>query len=156
MESLIKFIRLLCKNMKESVDQPKKPRLPKAVYLKISKIESDGHKCPACNLVFTTAGDLKLHSFTENRTISCSMCSTKFLTVKGMKQHFGKWHTAYKPFRCNLCDRKFRNIYASRIHRRQVHMHSARQQCTFCSKVLFNKYSMKRHLTICSPLEANI
>lgn len=127
--------------------QPSK--LPKPVFLKTANNGETSHICETCQLSFNTAGDLSLHKSTEMRLISCSQCASRFLTIKGMKQHFGKRHSAIRPYKCGSCPKKFKNVYALRIHKRQVHLHLARQQCRLCDKLLFNKYSMRRHLVIC-------
>lgn len=125
-------------------------QLPKPVDLKTGFSVNEGFLCSSCHLIFLSDQDLNLHKTTEERRISCSMCSIKFLTIKGMKQHFGKKHAKSRPYRCSICYKRFRNVYASRIHRQQVHMHSSRQSCSYCGKSVYNKYSLSRHFKVCN------
>lgn len=125
-------------------------QLPKPIDLKTTSYVNEGLICTSCHLIFLSEQDLHLHKATEERRISCSMCSIRFLTLKGMKQHFGKKHAKSRPYRCNICYKRFRNVYASRIHRQQVHMHTSRQSCSYCGKSVYNKYSLFRHLKVCN------
>ncbi|OMJ78755.1 hypothetical protein SteCoe_21366 [Stentor coeruleus] len=130
---------------------PKSPyQLPKPIDIKTGTCVYQSLVCTCCHLIFQSEQDLQLHKTTEERRISCSMCSIKFLTTKGMKQHFGKKHEKSRPYRCNICYKKFRNVYASRIHKQQVHLHASRQSCSYCGKSVYNKYSLSRHLKVCN------
>jgi hypothetical protein len=130
-------------------DHKTREGLPKPITLNLSEVVLDHCKCYSCGLVFATTEDLARHKAIEPKNVNCSMCSTKFITEKGMKQHFGKKHEKSRPYKCNICLKKFRNIYASRIHRLQVHMRTSRQSCPHCQKVVYNKYSLSRHFKIC-------
>lgn len=124
--------------------------LPKVISPHLANLRAEGYECIHCHLVFLHEKDLNTHRSAAERLISCSMCSIKFLTVKGMKQHFGKKHEKSRPYRCGICFKRFRNVYASRIHKQQVHMHSSRQSCSYCGKSVYNKYSLSRHFKICT------
>ena len=125
-------------------------QLPCVIAPKLSESRTEGYQCQQCRLTFLLEEDLNAHRSTTERLISCSMCSIKFLTVKGMKQHFGKKHEKSRPYRCGICFKRFRNVYASRIHKQQVHMHSSRQSCSYCGKSVYNKYSLSRHYKVCT------
>lgn len=130
--------------------------LPAVHILKTSSTQLSPHKCLICGLTFDSESDLSLHCLSSEKFIQCAGCNNKFLTVKGMKQHYGKKHAVSRPYKCTICLRRFRNVYACRIHRQQVHFHSARKNCGLCGKSVFNQYSMKRHLVICSKLRMDL
>jgi hypothetical protein len=142
--------------MVEAADPPtkKSEALPKAIELSMTESPSEGHKCPYCSLIFTSEKDLCTHKAGKERLISCTHCSIKFLTFKGMKQHFGKKHTKSRPYRCKICYKRFRNVYAARIHKQQVHMNSSRLLCAHCGKSLYNKYSLSRHRLVCRVVQS--
>ena len=124
--------------------------LPSVYVLTLSTVLSEGYQCQSCRLIFKTQQDLNFHNSVPEKLIACPQCDNKFLTFKGMKQHFGKKHERSRPYRCSICLKRFRNVYASRIHKKQVHLHQSRKSCTFCGKNVYNKYSLSRHLKICS------
>ena len=124
--------------------------LPSPVVPTLCQNACEGFQCSLCRLTFEREEDLNFHRTSSEPLIPCQMCSIKFLTMKGMKQHFGKKHEKSRPYRCGICFKRFRNVYASRIHKQQVHLHTSRQVCTYCSKSVYNKYSLSRHLKICA------
>lgn len=130
--------------------------LPAVQVVKTSSSQLSPYKCLYCELAFDSETDLSLHCSSSNKIVHCDECDNKFLTVKGMKQHYGKKHAVSRPYKCNICLRRFRNIYACRIHRQQVHFHSARKICGLCGKSVFNQYSLKRHLETCSKIRVGL
>lgn len=125
-------------------------KLPSAYQPKACENAGIGFKCDSCGMVFALEQDLEMHNARMTKDIHCPLCSIKFVTYKGMRQHYGKRHAKIRPYRCNICYKRFRNVYASRIHKQQVHLHKARQDCMYCGKSVYNKYSLSRHLSICN------
>jgi hypothetical protein len=126
--------------------------LPSAIELRTLESLLGGSQCDHCKIIFSSQVELQIHLFPSKEIISCSQCPSKFLTVKGMRQHFGKKHAKVRPYKCGICFKKFRNIYAARIHKDQVHYQASRLSCEFCGKSVFNKYSLTRHLNVCNKV----
>ena len=108
-----------------------------------------GSQCMHCELIFSSEVELSLHLFPNKEIFKCPECSSKFLTLRVMKQHLGKKHSKIRPYQCQICYKKFRSIYGARIHKEQVHYKSARLNCNHCGKSVFNRYSLSRHINVC-------
>jgi DNA-directed RNA polymerase subunit RPC12/RpoP len=123
--------------------------LPPVHELKCVQNLLGGSQCVHCELIFSSEVELSAHLFPDKEIIKCPKCSSKFLTTRGMKQHFGKKHSKIRPYLCQICSKRFRSFYGARIHREQVHFKSARMNCNHCGKSVFNRYSLARHYKVC-------
>src|SRR5574343_873280 len=119
--------------------------LPSVQELKCLENLLGGSQCVHCDLIFASEVELSVHLSPNKEIFHCPQCSSKFFTIKGMKQHYGKKHSKVRPYKCQICCKKFRNIYAARIHKEQVHYQSSRLSCSHCGKSVFNTYSLSRH-----------
>mmetsp|Transcript_3105 Transcript_3105/g.2820 ORF Transcript_3105/g.2820 Transcript_3105/m.2820 type:complete len:131 (+) Transcript_3105:186-578(+) len=86
----------------------------------------------------------------ESKEFSCTICSKKFTTYKGLKQHVGKMHEGSpKEIKCDCCDRSFKHKYALKFHMDQVHQKVTRVSCEHCEKEFYNKYRLETHQRYC-------
>lgn len=126
--------------------------LPSIQELKCLTNLLGGSQCVHCDLIFSSEVELSIHLSPDKEIVRCPECSSRFFTIKGMKQHYGKKHSKVRPYKCQICCKKFRNIYAARIHKEQVHYQSSRLSCSHCGKSVFNNYSLARHYKVCKKM----
>lgn len=128
-------------------------QLPPPDFLVASFKKYKTHRCEKCGIGFREVAELRKHQFVDDRDCEiCPCCNQYFSSAKGMKQHFGKIHSKYRPSRCVTCKKRFRNKYALKFHVKQVHEQSTRESCPHCHVEMYNSYSVKRHLFVCRAM----
>jgi general transcription factor IIIA len=96
---------------------------------KHSKMHSKEYKCPSCDRVFNSKGNLRQHQIThdsDRQTFCCSYegCARVFSRQSNLNVHIQSYHEAIKPFSCHHvgCNRSFPYKKSLDSHIQKVHL----------------------------------
>ena len=113
------------------------------------------YECPKvdCDKVFFDKhryDDHQITHDTEKRFI-CPQCPKRFKRLRPMREHIANKHN---NVRCNECSQAFMSLGELAVHRHNSHPHLF-IQCTTCDIYFTNRKTLKNHMSICHPSDAN-
>ena len=123
----------------QSEQQPEKP----------GQTQSQGkkHKCPECQLEFSTAFQLNKHVKGHNDN-NCQKCEAKFAKRRFLVNHLKTVHyisTAEKYYNCKFCPRKFVKKPSLWSHYSE-HTVGTQVVCLKCGEILEDSDLLKKHI----------
>ena len=105
------------------------------------------HKCPQCDLEFSTAFQLNKHIKGHNDN-NCQKCDAKFAKRRFLVNHLKTVHyisTAEKYYNCKFCPRKFVKKPSLWAHYSE-HTVASQVVCLKCGEILEDSDQLKKHV----------
>lgn len=109
------------------------------------------HVCHLCDKAFSSYSSLNMHQHvhSEERGQICTICNTRFKTVKGLKTHIQNQHKVtrtHKPLKCDECGKGFTRMRNLEEHRNKQHLRVNLFDCTECNKKFASRGLLKEHM----------
>ncbi|OWF55080.1 zinc finger and BTB domain-containing protein 24-like isoform X2 [Mizuhopecten yessoensis] len=105
-------------------------------------------KCPTCNKVFSSKGNMKTHMLIHAgmKPFSCDFpnCSKFFRSNETLRRH-KLAHMGIKSFQCTFCSKKFASSVSLQEHMCR-HTDARPHQCTVCLKNFRQVSCLRRHM----------
>ena len=128
--------------------QPPAPPPPPAQDINLNeKSGNKKHKCPQCQLEFSTAFQLNKHIKGHNDN-NCQKCDAKFAKRRFLVNHLKTVHyisTAEKYYNCKFCPRKFVKKPSLWAHYSE-HTVASQVVCLKCGEILEDSDLLKKHV----------
>ena len=125
---------------------------------------SQVHKCPDCNHIFSTKSNMNKHDCKKNiennqkkmkSDHECKICQEKFTARSSLVRHKQKHNSTEPNFMCELCYQKFDRKDNVDAHKKRIHSTTTNEQnnkncqCHKCQKNFSSKTALKLHQKVC-------
>jgi hypothetical protein len=110
-------------------------------------------KCPECDIVCSSAGNLKTHKKMVHLKIKdheCDQCDYKCSTSGRLKVHNKIVHLKIKDFECDQCDYKCSTADNLKVHKKMVHLKIKDFECDQCDYKCSTAGDLNAHKKICT------
>lgn len=102
--------------------------------------------CDKCGKQFTTPIHLKHHKQVHEtaKKYQCSLCSTMFTSLSGLKKHMLRYHSEQRPHACESCGKSF--VCNSELVMHTLKAHSTiKISCPICQAKFSHRRLLKNH-----------
>ncbi|CAG9785072.1 unnamed protein product [Diatraea saccharalis] len=120
--------------------------------------DTQEHRCPMCNQVFSDDGSLKVHMkrHTSTARYSCSECGKTFSQLRNFKYHVSV-HRGTREFAatCTVCGKYFNDRGYLSSHMK-IHRNRKEYKCSLCPKSFNQRVAYNMHVRIHTGVKPHV